>query len=455
MGTRSREVCSRRARSALRWVGRLGPALIVAWAPGSALAQGAQHVSQVAGDTVWVVTAAALVFFMQAGFALLESGMSRAKNAVNVMMKNYMDVCAGTIAFWLVGFGLMFGVNETGWIGLDLFAPGADLEAADLTFVLFQTMFAATAATIASGAMAERTRFPAYILGAIGVTALIYPVLGSWIWGGYQTGQGWLAELGFIDFAGSTVVHSVGGWVALAGILVLGPRLGRFTLDGRPRTIMGHSLTHVALGGFILWLGWFGFNGGSTVAADVAIGPIVLNTHLAAAAGGVGAWLTLAALRRPLLLTTSVNGSIGGLVGITAGCATMDPEFALVTGLVSGLVVVLATDLLERLRIDDVVGAVPVHGFCGAWGTLAAGLFLQGQLFDPGVVGVQLLGVAAAFAWTLPVALLMYWLLDRIVGLRVASERERQGLDFSEHDEIGYPDFGVDLPHAGKGAGHG
>lgn len=418
--------------------------------PGSALAAPMTlEELHLATDTVWLVTAGALVYFMQAGFAFLESGMSRAKNAVNVIMKNYTDVCFGSIAFWLVGYGLMFGVNPSGWLGVDHFFLG-NAAHMDYSLLFFQTMFAATAATIASGAMAERTRYWAYIVGSIFITAVIYPVYGSWAWGSLYTGMGWLREMGFIDFAGSTVVHSIGGWCALAGIIVLGPRLGKFGPDGEPRTISGHNLSSVALGGFILWLGWFGFNGGSTAAATASIGLINLNTHLAAASGAVGALLAMVAARRPILLTATVNGSIGGLVAITAGCASMEPMYAVVTGLCAGILMLIATALLDYLRLDDVVGAVPVHAFCGAWGTIAAGLFKTGDLFNPAQIAVQCLGVLAAFLWAFPAALLVYWLIHKTVGLRASTEHERRGLDFSEHYEVGYPDFHLNVLHEGK-----
>lgn len=400
-------------------------------------------------DTVWLVTASALVFFMQAGFALLESGMVRAKNAVNVVMKNYVDVAIGSVVFWLVGYGLMFGTNPSGWGGIDHFLLG-NAEHMDYSLLLFQSMFAATAVTIASGAMAERTRYNGYLLGAVGVTAFIYPVFGSWAWGSLYDGHGWLRSMGFIDFAGSTVVHSVGGWVALAGILILGPRLGRYGPEGEPRPIRGHNLGAVALGGFILWLGWFGFNGGSTAAAETRIGLINLNTHLAAAAGTVAALLTMALTRRPVLMTTTVNGSVAGLVAITAGCATMEPLYAIVTGAVAGVLLVLAGDLLDRFRIDDVVGAVSVHGFCGAWGTLAAGLFKAGDMFSSIQVITQLIGIAAAFLWTFPIALLMYYVIDKLIGLRAPTIDEQRGLDYAEHFEIGYPEFQHDALHAGR-----
>ncbi|MDY6978319.1 MAG: ammonium transporter [Pseudomonadota bacterium] len=400
-------------------------------------------------DTVWLITAGALVFFMQAGFALLESGMSRAKNSVNVVMKNYMDLCLGSLAFWLIGYGLMFGANPTGLLGQSHFWLG-NAEHMDYSLLFFQTMFAATAVTIASGAMAERTRYGGYLIGAMVVCAVIYPVYGSWVWGSLYEGSGWLAELGFIDFAGSTVVHSVGGWIALAGIIVLGPRLGRFDQQRHSRLIAGHNLNSVALGGFILWLGWFGFNAGSTASAETSIGLIALNTHLAAAAGAVGALLSMGLRRKPVLLTQTINGGIGGLVSITAGCASMEPMYAVITGLIAGWVVVVGTSLMERLRLDDVVGAVPVHGFAGAWGTVAAGLFLAGDLFNPAQVLVQVLGVMAGFAWAFPVALLMYGMIQLTSGLRASSEDEQRGLDYSEHYEIAYPEFQSAQLHQGK-----
>src|SRR5690606_139888 len=348
-----------------------------------------------ANDMVWLATASALVFLMQAGFALLESGMSRAKNALNVVMKNYMDVCFGSLLFWVIGYGLMFGTNSSGWFGSD----GFFLNSADMGtwgFLLFQMMFAATAVTIASGAMAERTRYNGYLLGALVITGVIYPVFGSWVW----NSDGWLAKMGFIDFAGSTVVHSVGAWCALAGVLVVGPRLGRFDKSGRPREIRGHNLTLVALGGFILWFGWFGFNGGSTLEATVDIGLINLNTHLAACTGALGNVLLAVISRRPILLTETVNASIAGLVAITAGAATMLPPWAMLSGLVGGVLCTLSTHLLLRLRLDDVVGAVSAHGIAGAWGTIAAGLFFAGDMFNGQIVMVQVLGVLACFVWT-------------------------------------------------------
>ena len=396
-------------------------------------------------DIVWVSLSAALVFFMQAGFALLEGGAARAKNAVNVIMKNYGDLCFGLLAFWLVGFGLMFGSNSSGWFGTDHFAIDAS-QGSEAVFFIFQAMFAATAATIVSGAVSERMRFGPYVIGSIGITALIYPVFGSWVWGSFYSGSGWLADLGFIDFAGSTVVHSVGAWCALAAVLVLGPRLGRYGTDGTTHDIPAHNLPLAALGVFVLWLGWFGFNGGSTLAASGAVGSILMNTNLAGAAGAVGAVLTLTVGRRPLAAMTILNGALAGLVAITAGCATMTAPYAVLTGLVGGCVMVLSTLALNRLKIDDVVGAIPVHGFAGAWGTLAAGLFYSGDLFNADRLIVQLTGIGAAFAWAFSTSLLLFLALRLTVGIRADTLHEQHGLDYTEHADIGYPEFQSSRP---------
>tara|TARA_R110001583_G_scaffold7008_2_gene35073 strand:- start:824 stop:2146 length:1323 start_codon:yes stop_codon:yes gene_type:complete len=406
-------------------------------------------------NTLWVVFAAILVFFMQAGFALLESGMSRSKNAVNVMMKNYMDVCLASLIFWLVGFGIMFGNNSSGFIGEDNFALSfalIDTAPWDYTLLLFQTMFAATAVTICSGAMAERTKYNAYLVAACIIIAIIYPIFGSWVWGGFYGGSGWLADMGFIDFAGSTVVHSIGAWCALAGIIILGPRLGRFDPEtGEAREIPGHNLSLVALGGFILWLGWFGFNGGSTLKADSSIGLIVLNTQLAASAGALGALISSRLAGSPVLLTSTINGSIAGLVGITAGCATMSPGFAIITGFIAGAISIWGAKGLLKMKLDDVVGAIPVHGFAGIWGTLAAGLFITGDLFNWDQALIQLLGITVAFFWAFPSALLIFYVIDKTIGLRASSQHEQQGLDFTEHDEVGYPEFNQSVTYH-KGA---
>jgi ammonium transporter, Amt family len=391
-------------------------------------------------NVVWLATASALVFFMQAGFALLESGMSRTKNCINVVMKNYTDVCIGSVVFWLIGFGLMFGNNPSGWFGTSGFAMGG-AASWDYSFLLFQTMFAATSATIASGAMAERTHFSSYLIGTVVISAIIYPVFGSWAWGSYYSGSGWLKTMGFIDFAGSSVVHSVGGWCALAAVMVLGPRLGRYDSNGKPRELPGHNLNYVALGGFILWFGWFGFNGGSTLAADVNIGLINLNTQLAAAAGAIGAASIAWINKRPILIATVVNGSLSGLVGITAGCATMEPGFALITGLTAGMIAYSGGHLLISLGLDDVVGAVSVHAFSGAWGTLCAGAFVTGDLFNGQTLLVQAVGVGACFVWSFASAFITFKLIDLLCGLRTDALHEQRGLDFSEHTEVAYPEF--------------
>ena len=390
-------------------------------------------------NTTWILVAAALVFFMQAGFAMLESGMVRSKNAINVIMKNYTDMCFGALVFWGVGYGLLFGTSG-GWFGTDKFFLTGD-GVNEYAVLFFQMMFAATAATIVSGALAERIRFVPYVFAAMVLTGFIYPVFGSWVW----NENGWLAERGFVDFAGSTVVHSVGGWCALAGVMVLGPRLGRYGEDGEVREIGGHNLLLVAFGGLILWMGWFGFNGGSTLEANSSVGKICLNTHLAGAAGVVGFLVTRVLVGGKLLMTQTVNGGLAGLVAVTAGCATMDPTYAVLTGAIAGCVCVAAMSICEPLRLDDAVGAVAVHGVCGVWGTIAAGLFYAGDLFSMERVEIQLLGIAAAFAWTFPTAWLTFKGVSVITSLRCSSMDEQRGLDFTEHHEVGYPEFGGQL----------
>lgn len=397
---------------------------------------------------VWTIIAACLVFFMQAGFALVETGFTRAKNAVNIIMKNVMDVSAGGLAFFLVGFGLMFGTSAGGWIGTDGFLLG---EIGDYstewsyTFFFFQAVFAATAATIVSGAVAERTAFNSYLIFSVLITAFIYPVFGSWAWGGLFNGSGWLEGLGFIDFAGSTVVHSVGGWAALAGAMVVGPRAGKY-IDGKPQLIKGHSLPLAALGVFILWLGWFGFNAGSTTTGDTSIALIAINTFLAAGAGATAAMLITWITNGKPDGAVTLNGVLAGLVGITAGCANLSPGFAIITGAIAGVLVHYSMKLLEK-KVDDAVGAVSVHGVCGAWGTLAAGLFDMGG-FSLEVVGVQLIGIGAAFAWTFPVSYILFKVINAVLPLRVTEQLEEMGLDIHEHDAEAYPEF---TPSAGIG----
>ena len=391
-------------------------------------------------NIAWIIWGGVLVFFMQAGFALLESGSVRAKNAVNVMMKNYTDMCIGGLAFYLVGFGLMMGTNHSGFVGTDHFMP-VNLSNMDWALMFFQMMFAATAVTIASGAMAERVSFIGYAVAACLICLFIYPVFASWVWGGYFGGTGWLTELGFIDFAGSTVVHSIGGWLALAGVLVIGPRLGRFAPDGTPRLIAGHNMTLLALGGFILWFGWFGFNAGSTLSITGNIGLIAVNTFIAAVSAVVSYMLIARTMNKAILLSDSVNASLIGLVSITAGCATTTPLFSIIIGGVAAVVYILSTQALLKLKIDDVVSAVAVHGFGGVWGTLAAGLFYTGDLFNLSRLGVQALGVGVALVWALGLGLIMYKLIDLSFGLKASRLHEQRGLDYTEHAELGYPEF--------------
>ncbi len=409
-------------------------------------ADNAKAIAQVQthANYVWTLVAAFLVFFMQAGFAMLETGLTRAKNAINIMMKNLMDFAVGSLAFWMLGFGLMFGATATGWFGTDGFFLSDFVKNGDpwtYAFWMFQVVFAATAATIVSGAMAERTKFTGYLIYSLVISAFIYPIFGSWAWGSLFHGSGWLEKLGFIDFAGSTVVHSVGGWAALAGAIVLGPRIGKFTKDGKPIAIPGHNLVLAALGTFILWFGWFGFNPGSTTTANTDIASIAVTTNLSAAAGAVSAMLTAwFTLGKPDGSMT-LNGAIAGLVAITAGCANVSPMSAVIIGFIAGIVVVLSVLFVERtLKIDDPVGAVSVHGVCGAWGTLAAGIFNLGG-FSWSIVGVQALGIMSAFLWTFPTTFILFKVIEKTMGLRVTREEELEGLDVGEHGMEAYPDF--------------
>ncbi len=397
-------------------------------------------------DTVWVLIAGFLVFFMQAGFALVEAGFVRAKTVVNIFMKNFFDLSVGAIAYWAIGFGLMFGAGNaffgTDWFflnGLPEVYPGLTIPG--YAFFFFQFAFAATAATIASGAMAGRTEFKGYLLYSLLVTMLVYPVVGHWIWGG-----GWLAtlETPFVDFAGSTVVHSVGGWVGLVGAIILGPRLNRFGPDGVP--MPGHSMALASLGTFILWLGWFGFNPGSQLNADgAAISLITVTTNIAAAAGAISAmfmgWLLVGKPQLPWAL----NGSLAGLVAITAPCAFVTPFEAIIIGAVGGIVMYLGVNFLERRRVDDVVGAVSVHGFGGVWGTLAVGLF-HGELGllhggGAGQLVTQVIGIVAVAAFTIIAAAIIFYILKVIGWLRASREGELLGLDIYEHGMVAYPEF--------------
>ncbi len=417
--------------------------------------QNAIQLVQSHADYLWTLIAAALVFFMQAGFAMVEAGFTRAKNAINIMMKNLMDFSIGTLAFWAIGFGVMFGASSTGWFGtsgffLSDFRIGGDPWV--LAFWMFQVVFAATAATIVSGAMAERTKFSGYLIYSAVISAVIYPVFGSWAWGGLYKGGGWLEGLGFIDFAGSTVVHSVGGWAALAGSLVLGPRLGKYAKDGRIRPILGHNLPLAALGVFILWLGWFGFNPGSTTAANKDIAMIFVNTNLSAAAGSILALAASWIIFGKPEIGMSLNGALAGLVAITSPCATVTPASSVIIGAAAGIIVVLSVLFFEKIRVDDPVGAISVHGVCGAWGTLAAGIFNIGGT-SLSIIGVQLLGIVSCFLWVFPTAFVLFKIIGATVGLRVSPEEELEGLDFTEHGGNAYPDFEVSA-HGGGGIGN-
>jgi ammonium transporter, Amt family len=394
-------------------------------------------------NIVWTCVAAFLVFFMQAGFALVETGFTRAKNAVNILMKNLMDFAIGAPIFFLVGYGLMFG-DSNGLFGTTKFAMwGMAPNTWDWTYLIFQTVFAATAATIVSGAMAERTKFTSYLIYSFLISFFIYPIFGHWTWGG-----GWLSQAGFMDFAGSTVVHSIGGWLALAGALILGPRIGKYGPDGKPRAILGHNIPLATLGVFILWFGWFGFNPGSTTAANGAIGYIAITTNLAGAIGAVAAMFTSWIISKKPDASMALNGALAGLVAITAGCDGVSPIGALIIGTVAGVLVVLSVLFIDRyLKIDDPVGAVSVHGVNGLWGTLAVGLLNtdKGLFYGAGAgqFGVQALGAGTAFAWAFGIGLILFLALKYTVGLRVKREEELRGLDVGEHGMEAYSGFQI------------
>ena len=386
-------------------------------------------------DMIWVMLGTILVFFMHAGFAMLETGFTRSKNTLNILMKNLITVALGSILYFIIGFALMFGTSGFGLIGTDGFLL-AGRE--DIGFFVFQAVFAATCATIISGAVAERMRLGAYILVTVAMTAVIYPIVGHWVWGG-----GWLSELGFIDFAGSTVVHLTGATAAFITAWKLGPRLGKYS--GKiVNTIPGHNLPLGALGVFILWLGWFGFNGGSTLAADPElVPPVILNTLLAASA----AVLSTAAYTRfrygRIDPSLTMNGALAGLVGITAGAANVSFIGAIAIGLFAGIIMTEAVRLLDsKIRVDDPVGAIAVHGVAGIWGTLALGFFdTAGGLFYGGgaeILGIQTVGILAVIAWTSITASVVLVLVNTVIPLRVTAEDEESGLDFSEHGSQAY-----------------
>ncbi|HKJ69282.1 MAG TPA: ammonium transporter [bacterium] len=416
-----------------------------------------QH--EVVLDTVWTLVAAVLVMFMQAGFAMLESGFTRAKNASNIMMKNLMDFSIGSIAFLVFGFGIMFGAGNAlfGTSGFFLQDTGSTFASLDWTPIpleckyFFQLVFAATAATIVSGAMAERTKFIAYLFYSVAITGLIYPVVGHWIWGG-----GWLSELGMWDFAGSTVVHSVGGWVALTGAIMLGPRLGKYNSDGSSNAIAGHNIPLATLGVFILWFGWFGFNPGSTMGASTDIAHIAVTTNLSAAAGAIAAMLTAWQMFKKPDTSMALNGAVAGLVAITAPCAFVSAGSAIWIGIIAGVLVVLGVVFFDQvLHVDDPIGAVSAHAVSGVWGTLAVGIFAQdafmpgttgdGLLFGGGwhLLGAQALGVITVAAWCLGSGFVLFYVIKNLVGLRVDKDEELRGLDIDEHGMESYAGFQI------------
>lgn len=404
-------------------------------------------------DTVWVLIAAFLVFFMQAGFGMVEAGFIRAKNTCNILTKNFLDFCMASLGFFLIGYGLMFGdgngfLGSRGWclFGLDATVNGIPLYA----FWLFQAAFCGAAATIVAGGMAERMKFAGYLVYSFIISALIYPIVGHWIWGG-----GWLAKMGFADFAGSTVVHTVGGFAALVGTSILKPREGKYGIDGKPNVLAGHSIPLASLGVFILWFGWFGFNAGSAlgVTDGSIIGRVAINTNLAAALGGIAAMITVWRRFGKPDLSMAMNGALAGLVAITAPCAYVEPWAAIVIGATAGYIVVKGVELLDKLQIDDPVGAVPVHGICGIWGTLCVGIFGKSTLGlanngfvysgNPMQLGIQIVGSVTAVAFVVLTMTIVFKLIDLTLGLRVGREEELRGLDIGEHGMEAYGGFQI------------
>lgn len=410
-------------------------------------------------DYVWVLVCAFLVFFMQAGFAMVEAGFCRAKNVTNLMMKNLMDMAMGSLAFFAIGFAIMFGADKAGLFGTSgWFLGGSAYDVDQVKLFMFQLVFAATAATIVSGAVAERLKFSSYLIYSVVVCAVIYPIYGHWVWGG-----GWLSSLpfglGHLDFAGSGVVHLIGGGVGLAGAIALGPRFGKFGPDKKPKAIPGHSMSLAALGTFILWFGWFGFNPGSTLSAhELRISVIAVNTNMAAAAGALAAMIVMYTKTKKFDVGMTLNGTLAGLVAITAPCAWVAPWASVVIGLIAGVLVVLSVFALENMGVDDPVGAVSVHGTNGFWGLISLGIFadgtygnytteapmVKGLLYgDGGQLIAQLIGAATCFLWAFIVGFITFKLIDVVNGLRVAPEEEIQGLDIGEHGTPAYPDFWI------------
>ena len=395
-------------------------------------------------DLLWIYLCCALVFIMQAGFLCLESGLTRRKNSINVAIKNLADFCLTTVVFWLIGFGLMFGASRVGWFGssgfaLDFFSQDSFLSA----FFLFQVMFCGAAVTIMSGAIAERMRFSSYLIVTVLISALIYPVFGHWAWAGLDEGAalGWLNGMGFVDFAGSTVVHSVGGWVSLAVLLIIGPRRGRFAADGTPQRLNPSNLSLATMGTVLLFVGWLGFNGGSTLAMNDQVSGILVNTVIGGSVGAISAGLLGYAVQNCLNVTQFMNGCLGGLVAVTANCFAVTTPTAALIGLVGGMIAIGVEQLLEHLKIDDVVGAIPVHLGAGIWGTLAVGLYGDLDILGTGLsrmeqIGVQLVGIIACGVWTFGVTFTVLKLINRLHPLRVSADHEDIGLNLAEHGEL-------------------
>lgn len=398
-------------------------------------------------DTVWVLLCAALVFLMEGGFAALEAGFIRSKNSLNIIMKVVMDCTVGMLGYFAFGFAIMYGTDKAGLIGVSGFFLKGDLSHLDLkipvyAYWIFQAAFAIAMATIVSGAVAERMKFAPYIVFSFIATVVLYPVAGHWVW----HSEGWLNKLGMLDFAGSAVVHSMGGWASLAAVWVLGPRTGKFTKTGTVNVLPGHNLPLAALGAFILWFGWFGFNPGSTLSGlDMNIARIAVTTNLAAAAGGTSAALWTIYRFGKADPSMTINGALGGLVAITAGCAYVEPVSAMVIGAVAGVLIVFAVPFIDSIKADDPVGAIAVHGVCGTFGTIAVGIFAEngGLLYGGGakLLGIQVLGVLAISAWAFVSSYCVFSILKAMVGIRVSVQDEIEGLDVSEHGMAAYDDL--------------
>jgi len=427
--------------------------ITLAWSRPAVAADNGGGGINISVDTVWVLLGAFLVFFMQAGFGMVEAGFTRAKNACNILTKNFMDYCVASLVFFLMGYALMFGKGNAlfGWSGFGLSSSAVNPSGVPLyAFWLFQAAFCGAAATIVAGAMAERMRFVSYLLYTAVISALVYPIIGHWVW----SADGWLARLGFCDFAGSTVVHATGGWVSFVGTIALGPRIGKF-VKRTPQAISGHSIPLAALGVFLLWFGWFGFNAGSalSVGNGELISRVAINTNLSACAGALVAMAVVWLKFGHPGLSMTMNGALAGLVAITAGCAYVTPAASIIIGAIGGVIVVYGVVLLDRIGVDDPVGAVPVHGMNGVWGTLAVGIWGQktfgaardGLLHGGGLTQLfaQALGVVAVSLFAMVAMSVVFYAIRKTIGLRVSRKEELRGLDISEHAMEAYAGFQV------------